>query len=187
MDEERQGTATLLREEAKTSCTESYAENYNSLGHLFTQAREFHKMSIEDVAKNLCLTEDKIKAIETNQLQNFDAPIYARGYVDAYAKLVGIPKNIWEPLISKLGFQVAPKVCAPRSNPVQIKKSIAQMNHSMLSTRDNKKNQKALWFSAALLVVVFVAVSWWSMGSSNHSEGVQSSTQEIPIQLKQGS
>ena len=181
---------SLLKEEAV-----SYNANkdipqdiaYQSLGQLFVQAREYHKLSIEDVAKKLCLTEDKIKAIETDRLQVFDAPIYARGYVETYAKLVGIPKELWQPMISKLGYQTAPKNNIRQVKPIKIKKSIANLNASNAFKRQSRQKQKPLWIAAGVLVIILGAISWWSLLPSANSVTASNNAQSIPLKINQGS
>lgn len=187
MDEGTQDTATLLREQAEMPQQGSYNQDYQSLGHMFRQAREYHKLSIDDVAKKLCLTDGKIKAIEADDLQSFDAPIYARGYVETYAKLVGIPKTVWEPQLSKLGFRIAPKVNAAPAKSVKIDKSLATMSGSLLTRSQNKKNQKNLWIAAGILVVALVGVIWWSLSGGATDNTAASGAKTLPIQLKQGS
>ena len=178
-------TASLLQDESSPAKDiQANESTYHTLGQLFTQAREYHKLSIEDIAKKLCLTEAKIRAIEADDLQQFDAPIYARGYIESYAKLVGMPAELWEPMLSKLGLQLAPKPCARRDKAIPIKKSIASM--SMITPhRAPKASQKSLYITAVVLIVVLIAVSWWSIRSHPAPHDF-AATQPIPLQLKQG-
>ena len=57
------------------------------------------------------MVEDKVTAM-SEQWGSLGAPIYARGYVDAYA-LVGIPKDVWQPLLSKVDYFKQNIVSAP--------------------------------------------------------------------------
>ena len=188
MDEVTPESATLLKEHIKIVNLHSYDKHDESLGQLFIKARTRCNLTASEVAKKLFLTEDRIVSIESDQLQNFDAPIYARGYVQSYAKLVGIPADVWEPLLSRLGFQMAPKAHAFGAKSIQVDPSIATLGHSVPNARHEKKNQKVLWLSAMFIVFIVICVSFWNLDTSDHHHiiSLQAATQQIPFQLKQG-
>lgn len=63
------------------------------LGERLRQARERAGLSIEKVAKDLYLDPRVIQAIEINHFKDLGAPVYAKGYIRKYARLVGIPEE----------------------------------------------------------------------------------------------
>jgi cytoskeleton protein RodZ len=62
-------------------------------GELLKQARERAGLSVERVAKDLYLDVHFIQAIEINNFKDLGAPVYAKGYLRRYAKLVGVAED----------------------------------------------------------------------------------------------
>ena len=61
-----------------------------SVGELLRQSRESKQRSLREVADALCLTEDKITALEADDYSLFSARIYVRGYLHNYARYLQI-------------------------------------------------------------------------------------------------
>jgi cytoskeleton protein RodZ len=70
----------------------SAAEEKLTLGEKLSAARKTHHLSIADVANELHLMVSMIEKIENNEL-DAQAPIFMRGYLRSYAKLVGVDGN----------------------------------------------------------------------------------------------
>ncbi len=62
-------------------------------GELLQQARDRAGFSVERVAKDLHLDTQVIRAIEMNRFKDLGAPVYAKGYLRKYAKLVGVAEE----------------------------------------------------------------------------------------------
>lgn len=62
-------------------------------GGLLKQARERAGLSVEKVAKDLHLDTQAIQAIEVNRFKDLGAPVYAKGYLRKYAKLLGVTEE----------------------------------------------------------------------------------------------
>jgi cytoskeleton protein RodZ len=62
-------------------------------GELLKQAREREGLSVERVAKDLHLDTQVIRAIEVNHFKDLGAPVYAKGYLRKYARLVGVTEE----------------------------------------------------------------------------------------------
>lgn len=62
-------------------------------GGLLKQARERAGLSVEKVAKDLHLDTQAIHAMEVNRFKDLGAPVYAKGYLRKYAKLVGVTEE----------------------------------------------------------------------------------------------
>lgn len=62
-------------------------------GEQLKQAREKAGLSVERVAKDLYLDTQVINAIEVNHFNDLGAPVYAKGYLRKYARLVGLTEE----------------------------------------------------------------------------------------------
>lgn len=60
-------------------------------GDRFRAARESAGMTTADVADELRLAEDIIKALENSQLDSLPAPTFTQGYIRSYAKILKLP------------------------------------------------------------------------------------------------
>jgi cytoskeleton protein RodZ len=63
-----------------------------SLGALLSQAREARRIPIEGIAQQIRVSVAVLRAIEEGRLEGL-APIYVRGYVRAYARIVGLGED----------------------------------------------------------------------------------------------
>lgn len=62
-------------------------------GEQLQAAREQAGLSVERVAKDLFLDVQKIRAMELNHFKDLGAPVYAKGYLKKYARLVGLTEE----------------------------------------------------------------------------------------------
>lgn len=60
-------------------------------GDRFRAAREAAGLSTAEVAEELRLAEDIIKALENSQLDSLPAPTFTQGYIRSYAKILKLP------------------------------------------------------------------------------------------------
>lgn len=72
------------------------AENQAGLGHQLRRAREHCKLSIAAVAAQLHVKSWVIEALEEESFERLPVPVYVRGYLRNYARLVNLPA---EPVI----------------------------------------------------------------------------------------
>lgn len=75
-----------------TDTSESIAAA-SSPGERLKQAREQAGFSIEKVAKDLYLDAQVISLMESNRFKDLGAPVYAKGYIRKYARLVGLAEE----------------------------------------------------------------------------------------------
>lgn len=61
------------------------------IGAVLSQAREAKGLSVSDVAEKLKLTPRQIEAIEAEDLSRLPSPVFVRGFVRNYARLVEVP------------------------------------------------------------------------------------------------
>jgi cytoskeleton protein RodZ len=64
-----------------------------SPGELLRQAREKAGLSPDQVAKDMLLDTRIVRAIEVDRFSEVGAPVYAKGYLRRYAKLVGVAES----------------------------------------------------------------------------------------------
>jgi cytoskeleton protein RodZ len=65
-----------------------------SLGSRFRAAREARGLSVADVSASLRAPQGKIEAIEADAFERLGAPVFARGYLLSYARLLGLPPTV---------------------------------------------------------------------------------------------
>ena len=63
---------------------------HSSVGQILRDAREAQGIMLEDVAVRLRLMHRQIEAIETDDFDSLGQPVFARGFVRNYARLLGL-------------------------------------------------------------------------------------------------
>lgn len=64
-----------------------------SPGMVLAEARNELKWSVEDVAANLNLRVSVIEALESDDYSDLPGPTFVRGYIRAYARLLGVDES----------------------------------------------------------------------------------------------
>lgn len=62
-------------------------------GARLRERREMRKLSLESVALQLHTSVQMVRALEENDLANLPPPVYVRGFLRSYARLVGLPES----------------------------------------------------------------------------------------------
>ena len=114
-------------------------------GAVLRSARLAAGISIEQMAQRLRLMGRVVEAIEANDLHQFSAPVYLRGYIRNYAKLLGIDPA---PLLRAYGQQPTGAIPGPPTNRGN------EANDEGSSVRGGGP-----WRPSALLIGVFVALA----------------------------
>ena len=60
------------------------------IGDYLKREREFRNISLEEISRTTKIRESILHAIEENQLESIDSPIFVKGFLRAYAKYVGL-------------------------------------------------------------------------------------------------
>jgi cytoskeleton protein RodZ len=76
--------------------------NQTSPGPALTAAREAANLTVREVSEALNLSITVVEAIESGNQERLPAPVFTRGYVRAYAKLLGLDP---EPLVAGMDAQ----------------------------------------------------------------------------------
>ena len=64
------------------------------LGERLRSARKARAVSLERIAEELNLDESIVSALEEERFDELGAPVFVRGHLKAYAKLVGLPQDV---------------------------------------------------------------------------------------------
>ncbi len=117
-----------------------------SVGQVLREAREAQNITLEDVAMRLRLMHRQVEAMETDDFGSLGQPVFARGFVRNYARLMGLQP---ETLLARMeGAPAEPTPVAPVEPP---------MPSSWLTS------PWLILFLLGVLVVVAVPISlyWW--------------------------
>ena len=136
-----------------------------SVGQILREARETQNITLEDVAMRLRLMHRQVEAMETDDFESLGQPVFARGFVRNYARLMGLQP---ETLLARMeGAPAEPAPIAPVEPP---------MPSSWLTS------PWLILFLLGVLVVVAVPISlyWWLNSDAGE-------TQHAVIPMKQES
>ncbi|MBT9591049.1 MAG: helix-turn-helix domain-containing protein [Thiobacillus sp.] len=128
-----------------------------SVGQVLREAREAQNITLEDVAMRLRLMHRQVEAMETDDFESLGQPVFARGFVRNYARLMGLQP---EPLLARMeGAPAEPAPVAPAEPP---------MPNSWLTS------PWLILFMLGVLMVVAVPISlyWWlnsDAGETQHA------------------
>jgi len=127
-----------------------------SPGRYLKTERESRNLSLRDVSKSTRINEPLLKAIEEDKYELLSSPVYAKGFLDAYARYLGLdPNDI------RLRYQ---KYLANKtlSNGTETKERVI-----------SKKKRIHLWFSvvfiAAILFLLGILIYYFSLKLGNYS------------------
>jgi len=112
------------------------------------QGREALKLEIAQVAEVTKLKTDQIRALEEGDYDSFSAPVYLRGSVRTYAKLVKLDALS---LIEQLDTELRASKKFPDEFSVPVRKKSALDSLMLLLSRLN-------WMVAAIVIVVVALV-----------------------------
>jgi cytoskeleton protein RodZ len=123
---------------------EAGAESASSLGAQLKAARESQQLSIEELAAELRIGGESLRALEEERCDALGAPVFAKGYLKQYG--------------ARLGLNVAELAAGFDSLPAS---AVVVAPYRSIKLRDDR--QIAGWIIGGLalaLVVVFLLI-WW--------------------------
>jgi cytoskeletal protein RodZ len=122
-------------------------------GYRLRSAREAKLLSQEQVAAQLCLRPFQIEAIERDDYSYVPAPVYARGHIAMYARLLGLPL---EELMQSFA-QLQPEQPIPRLQ------TNVHFTSEDLGEERWVLNKKVRWLGLGVLVIaLLMALIWWA-------------------------
>lgn len=87
-----------------------------SVGQILRNAREAQGVTVEDAAVRLRLMQRQIEAMETDDFESLGQPVFARGFVRNYARLLGLAP---ESLLSRMEGAPAEPAAVSQAEPPQ--------------------------------------------------------------------
>lgn len=131
-----------------------------SVGQILRDAREAQGMTLEDAAARLRLMQRQVEAMETDDFESLDPPVFARGFVRNYARLLGLAP---EALLARMeGAPAEPAVVSPAAPP---------QPHSWLTSP---------WLILLLLGLLVAVVAPVALYGWLNSEGKDDPSQQVP-------
>lgn len=134
-----------------------------SVGTLLREAREAREMSVDDVAARLRLMQRQVELIEADDFDGLGRPVFARGFVRNYARLLGMDPA---PLLARMeGLE---------TEPSPVRRAEPPLPRSWLSSP---------WLVVLLLiglavVVVPIGLYWWL------NQGEDAWLHQVPVAVK---
>ncbi len=134
-------------------------EEVTGVGHILKNARIKKNLSTHEVGQRLYLTNDMIEKIESENFAALPSLTFVKGYLRAYAKLLGICDA---EIISKF-------------NKLSLKDKPATMSAQQIYCTDRNLVGKSIrWLGAVVGLVLVIAVAYWF-----HYEFSNSSVTEV--------
>lgn len=118
-----------------------------SVGQILRDAREAQGVSLDDAAARLRLMHRQIEAMEADDFESLGQPVFARGFVRNYARLLGLAP---EALLDRMEG-------APAEQPAAVSQAELPLPHSWLTS----PWLILLLLGSLLVVAVPVALYWW--------------------------
>jgi cytoskeletal protein RodZ len=125
-----------------------------SPGEQLRAARMGYQWAIEDVAANLNLTVEVVKALEEGDHTNLPESAFVRGYLRAYARLMEIDEN----LVLKGSAESSPDHIGSVV-PLLGKEAFSEKKDRQWLRFSQKKNS-----SWPIIVVIAIIATWWFSG-----------------------
>jgi len=132
-----------------------------SVGQILRDAREAQGITLEDAAVRLRLMQRQVEAMETDDFESLDPPVFARGFVRNYARLLGLAP---EALLTRMAGAPA--------EPAEVSHAAPPPPHSWLSS----PWLILLLLGLLVLVAVPVALYWWLNSAGEDGPGKQASS-----------
>ncbi|KVW99458.1 helix-turn-helix domain-containing protein [Thiobacillus denitrificans] len=131
-----------------------------SVGQILCESREAQGVTQEDVAARLRLMQRQVEAMETDDFESLGQPVFARGFVRNYARLLGLAP---EALLARMeGAPAEPTAVSPAAPPP---------SHFWLTSP---------WLILLLLGLLVVVVAPVALYGWLNSEGGDSSSERVP-------
>jgi len=137
-------------------------------GERLRLAREALKLSQQDVAERIRINVDKVAALEADEIARVGAPVFAVGYIRAYARIVGLPADELIPKFAGLGhLDARPPMLASAAGDGGLAR-LSAGRASAFSRKNGRRRRRPLRLvGSVLLILAIVAVVLWMVMSGN--------------------
>ena len=129
-------------------------------GDQLRNARQGYRWSVEDVAANLNLTVDMVRALESGDTEVLPGPTFVRGYLRAYARLMEVDEStVLAGADDAQGESIGSVVPILGKEAFKDKKGRQWLK---FSTSQKKNWRKTVFIS--ILILVGILAAWWFSG-----------------------
>ncbi len=132
-----------------------------SIGKTLKALRESNNITLNDIASKMRLDVRFISAIEEDNFDSLPDPIYVRGYIRSYSKLLGADADALVRTFEEHGGNFEPEI-------------IPEIRHSS-QTSSSDKPVKAFTYLIMLALVILLII-WWQKNFVIHSPTVSPET-----------
>jgi cytoskeleton protein RodZ len=130
-------------EQEKPAAEQEAEEQGPRAGERLAEARRERQISVLEVAKELHLDEDKVRALERNEFDTLGAPVFAKGHLRTYAELVGVDHDdILEDYYKMTRQEALPPVVVARR-------------------RVRQELSPGPWIAIIIVIIVAASGYWW--------------------------
>jgi len=143
----------------------------SSLGEAFRTAREARGLTLSDAAEHIHIRSVYLAAIEAEDWPAIGAPVYARGFIRAYARFLGLDP---EEAIARFAERV------PSESPSQVAAAMATMAATQ-PERQGPSFGAVAGILVALVLVAFVGYEYYAYKSGTDSGAGALATAAPPI------
>ncbi|MBK8637444.1 MAG: DUF4115 domain-containing protein [Chromatiaceae bacterium] len=133
-------------------------------GQRLRQARLRRGLDLTQVARDLRLTPERVKAIENEDYPRLPGAVFVVGYVKSYARLLDLdPEALGEAYRAAL----TPPARKPTAPPVAPERQASRPSTEPSSRSSKPRANESLWAGiTALLLVLILALAWWLQRSA---------------------
>ena len=138
-----------------------------SPGKYLKAERESQDLSLKEVSESTKIPERLLKAIEEDQYEIISSPVYVRGFLDAYARYLGLDSNEiidWYKKYKQNDTLSTKQALKQWRASSRVKQSVTSpnMGHPIAFLRESRK----LWLFAISVILIILSISIFIYRSS---------------------
>ena len=150
----------------------------SSPGQILRAGREAKSRSVVEVAQKLRLRVEVIRDIESDNFGQVAAPVYIRGYLRSYARLVDLP----EEQVLAAYEEIAPEVEQIFARPAAAFPA-QDMPVYMQSNNTPRQRRVIRWISGLIIGALIMLVAVWWRGQSHNDAQPDSVLSQSQLQM----
>lgn len=139
----------------KTEAPEMKKDSAKTVGTLFSTEREAQNLTVEEVAKILCLRPSVIRALEQDDLSSFNHASYARLTLLGYARLLQIPASNIQQWLPEAG-----NLCSNEHRYLDHYANIAAEPQEFSDMRKSAINPFAALFKITIIILIILILAY---------------------------
>ncbi|MBV0934078.1 RodZ domain-containing protein [Marinobacterium weihaiense] len=141
-------------------------------GALFTQARTGLELSLDQVARQLHLSEEVVRYIESGELDALGDPVFARGYVRAYARFLKLDADA---MVAAYNQQTGNLMTTGQVRAIG----------TLSTTPGRRPGHPLLRIGSWLFGLVLVAAClWWWQAQYGFDESGRAAVDDLPVSVE---